>query len=156
MTSICYNKLKRVKNIYMAEFWFCACPPFLTNQAFIYVIRLKCSSAQHMGVKFWDSPQWLKKLLSAGLLQCHWCFCVLPTAEKAQRYWPWEWAVLLLSDIAVRISLLVGGWGVNSEWEWVSKNPLSKRERRWQKNIFYWYQDFFFPGDWIIWWLFHI
>lgn len=71
MTSRCYNKIKGLRTYTWQSFDSVHAHLLLpTKPLFIWSDR-KAHLSQHMNFKFWNSPDWLKKLISVTVLQGH-------------------------------------------------------------------------------------
>lgn len=71
MTSRCYNKIKGLRTYTWQSFDSVHAHLLLpTKPLFIWSDR-KAHLSQHMNFKFWNSPDWLKKLICVTVLQGH-------------------------------------------------------------------------------------
>lgn len=141
MTSRCYNKIKGLRTYTWQSFDSVHAHLLLpTKPLFIWSDR-KAHLSQHMNFKFWNSPDWLKKLICVTVLQGHssrLLLCAFLRQKRLRGLDPAKEPCFCFRHGCE--GQLV--WGFNSEWEWVGSNPLSKRGRR-----TYFIGTRIFPGD---------
>lgn len=86
--SRCYNKIKGLRAYTWQSFDSVHAHLLLPTKPLFIWSDWRAHLSQHMNFKFWNSPNWLKKLICVTVLQCQQftagsvCF---PPAEKAQR-----------------------------------------------------------------------
>lgn len=110
VTNRFYNKIERVKNVYMAEFWFCACSPSSPTKLVFLWSDWKCFLIPTDGLLIFGTFLLTEALICMTFMQYNHCdFCVVSYRKKAQRCWS-SWVMPLLSETAVKISLWSRGF----------------------------------------------